>query len=506
MSAAQAVARTQSSQSSTRASIAPKTVLWVLTAATFGVYTAMALLRHRQFGTAGYDLGIFDQAMRRYAHFQAPMVGLKGIGYNIWGDHFHPIIALGAPLYWIWDDPRTLLVLQPALIAISVPVVYRFARRRTGPSPALAICFGYAFSWAFQTMVNFNFHEVAWGVPILALSIDALDRDDDRQLLLFSGLLLLVREDMGILVVILGILRLLKPGRRYRWPGIVLLVGGVVMYEMATTILLPHFSPNGQFAYWQYGPTLGPDLSHAVINSIRRPWHVIDLFFTPAVKTETLLLLMLPLALLPLRSRYCLLALPLLAQRFFEPAERHRLWEPHFHYNALPWVILVLAMIDGAGRLGLFSRPKITAALSAWMLAGPILITAFDRDVAVLHDMFNGQMFAMTSQIRDQEAAVSYLPRNVCVEVDDRIAGHLTAKDWVTIPGLANYRSDFVVLDMSQDSVGGNDGPPPVVALDQVMADDFTKVFERGSIQIWRSPSYHGPTARCGPLGAGPGS
>ncbi|MDQ1692294.1 MAG: hypothetical protein QOD87_2402, partial [Pseudonocardiales bacterium] len=102
--------------------------LWVLCVSAFGVYALTALLRHRQFGTAGYDLGIFDQAIRRYAHFQAPIVALKGPGYNIFGDHFHPIIALAAPIYWVWDDPRALLVLQAALIAASIPVVYRFAR------------------------------------------------------------------------------------------------------------------------------------------------------------------------------------------------------------------------------------------------------------------------------------------------------------------------------------------------------------------------------------------
>ena len=52
--------------------------VWLLTLATFAIYTLFALERHRQFNTAGYDLGIFDQAVRRYAHFQAPIVPLKG--------------------------------------------------------------------------------------------------------------------------------------------------------------------------------------------------------------------------------------------------------------------------------------------------------------------------------------------------------------------------------------------------------------------------------------------
>ncbi|MGX7680968.1 DUF2079 domain-containing protein [Jatrophihabitans sp. DSM 45814] len=474
--------------------------LWLLCISAFVVYSLTALLRNRQFGTAGYDLGIFDQAVRNYAHFRAPIVALKGPGYNIFGDHFHPIIALAAPLYWIWDDPRTLLVLQAGLIAASIPVVYRFARRRTNEWASLAIGFAYAFSWAIQTMVNFDFHEVAWGVPILALAIDALDREDDRQLFIFAGLLLLVREDMGILLLLIGFLRIF---RRPRWPAIVIIVAGVAMYEIATSVILPHFSPSGQFAYWQYGPTLGPDLSSAIKNTLTKPWHTVHLFFVPWVKTRTLLLLVVPLAFLPFRSRYSLLALPLLAQRFFEPAERYRLWEPGYHYNALPWVILVLAMIDGADRLHIWAHARLTAALCVFLVACPIVITAANRNVAVLHDVFSGKLFKLDSEMRAQAATVAQIPRDVCVEADDRLAGHLTDRDYVTIPGLEGYRSDFVALDLSQKDVGGNNGPKPAAVFQTALNHGYRVVFSDGDLRLLQSPNYTGPSSQCKPMGSG---
>ncbi|HEY2042766.1 MAG TPA: DUF2079 domain-containing protein [Jatrophihabitans sp.] len=476
---------------------APVAALSVLS---FGVYTLFALLGHRQFNTAGYDLGIFDQAVRQYAHFHAPMVALKGPGYNIFGDHFHPIIAVAAPLYWIWDNPQTLLILQSALIAVSVPVIYRFARRRTSARVSLTICFSYAFSWAFQTMVNFSFHEVAYGVPLLALAIDALDRNADRQLLVYSGLLLLVREDMGILLILIGVLRVL---RRPRWPGIALLVAGVVMYELATAVILPHFSPTGQFAYWQYGSTLGKDLPTAVVHSLTHPWHVVRLFFSPITKTRTLSLLLLPLLLLPLRSRYSLLALPLLAQRFFEPAERYRLWEPHYHYNALPWVILVLAMTDGAARLKVFDHRRLTAALCVVLIGFPIYAIALIPDVAPLHRLFTGQEFRLNAEMKYQQAALGQIPSNVCVAADDRLAAHLTNRDWVTIPGLDNYRADLIVIDLSQKTVGGNDGPKPALALATAQSHGYQITYRNGPIRILTSPDYAGPSSECHPLGTG---
>ena len=106
----------------------------VVTFAALLFYLYHAFADQAAFLTTGYDLGIFDQAVRAYSHFQAPIVPLKGADYNIFGDHFHPIIAVLAPLYWLWDNPHMLLIAQAVLIAASIPVVYRFARRRAGDS------------------------------------------------------------------------------------------------------------------------------------------------------------------------------------------------------------------------------------------------------------------------------------------------------------------------------------------------------------------------------------
>jgi hypothetical protein len=47
--------------------------------------------------TMPWDLGIFEQVVKSYAHLRAPVADLKGPGFNILGDHFSPITALIAP-------------------------------------------------------------------------------------------------------------------------------------------------------------------------------------------------------------------------------------------------------------------------------------------------------------------------------------------------------------------------------------------------------------------------
>src|SRR5260221_373083 len=93
------------------------------------VYGLLAVLQHARFRTTGYDLGIFEQAIRGYAHLRAPIVPLKGPSVNILGDHFSPIIAVLAPVYRLVPSAYTLLIAQALLVAGSVYCIARAAGR-----------------------------------------------------------------------------------------------------------------------------------------------------------------------------------------------------------------------------------------------------------------------------------------------------------------------------------------------------------------------------------------
>ena len=479
----------------------------ILTLVCLAAYLIHSLYAQYTFRSTAFDLGIFDQAVRAYAHFQAPMVPLKGPGYNIFGDHFHPIIATIAPLYWIWDSPNVLLVVQAFLMAAAVPVVYRFARRRTGPRMSLVISAAYGLGWPVQALIDFDFHEVAFATPLLALAIDALDRRDDRKLLLWSILLLFVREDMGIVVAVLAGLRLLQR-RRPHWRAIALLVGGLIAYMITTSLIIPHFARGHGFAYGGQFDSLGKNLPDAAINIVAHPWHAIKLFFTPGVKTETLLYLVLPFALVFLRSPYALLALPMLAERFFN--SRSNLWQPHFHYNALPWLVLAMATVDGAARLGMFG-PTVGArrariALVAWLVAVPVFLPFYTWRA---HPYAWTQM-RTTRGIQTQDAlhaaraVVARLPSNVCIEADNKLVPHLTNRDYVTLPDTQKGTADFVALDMGSPDIGGNPpAPKPAAVLAQVQKQGYTVIFRQAKFVLLQSPHYTGPSSQCHPLGKG---
>src|SRR4051794_40549277 len=57
-------------------------LIGLITLGCLAFYLYHAFADQAYYRTTGYDLGIFDQAVRAYSHFKAPMVALKGSGYN----------------------------------------------------------------------------------------------------------------------------------------------------------------------------------------------------------------------------------------------------------------------------------------------------------------------------------------------------------------------------------------------------------------------------------------
>ena len=93
---------------------------------------------------------VFEQAVRSYAHLQAPVVDLKGPGFNVLGDHFSPILALLAPVYRLFPSPLTLLIAQAALFAVSTVPVTRAAAGLLGRRCGLALGIAYGLSGRTQ--------------------------------------------------------------------------------------------------------------------------------------------------------------------------------------------------------------------------------------------------------------------------------------------------------------------------------------------------------------------
>ena len=185
-------------------------VPWLIALAVFAAYTTISLSRYARLAPGSWDLGIFTEYVRQLAHLHAPVVNIHGAGFNLLGDHFQPIVGLIAPIFLLVPSAATLLVVQALLTAVSVVPVSRAAASRLGTGAGRMIGAAYGLSWGLQQMIYFDFHEIAFAVPLLACSLSALLRGKVRAAAAWALPLVFVKEDR------LTFIEQRHPGAAYR--------------------------------------------------------------------------------------------------------------------------------------------------------------------------------------------------------------------------------------------------------------------------------------------------
>src|SRR5689334_7526919 len=249
-------------------------VTWIIALATFIAYDTISVFKYLRLDPGSWDLGIFTEYVKQIAYFRAPVVSIRGAGFNLLGDHFQPIVGVLAPLFRAFPTPQTLLVAQALLTAASVIPVCRAAQELLGTWASRGIGLAYAFSWGLQQMVNFDFHEIAFAVPLLAFSLSALVRRRLWPAVLWALPLVFVKEDQGFTVAVIGLviagtgLVMLRNARRgtsvqdepAAWirSGGLLAGWGLAWSVLAIMVLIPHFNPAHHYPYWYDGGVVGP--------------------------------------------------------------------------------------------------------------------------------------------------------------------------------------------------------------------------------------------------------
>ncbi|MGW0845216.1 DUF2079 domain-containing protein [Streptomyces sp. NPDC002787] len=384
---------------------------YVLAVVLFVAYAAVSVGRYRRMGTRSYDLGIYEQAVRAYAHFQAPIVELKGPGYNVLGDHFSPVTMLLAPFYRVFPSPVTLLVVQAALFALSAVPVTRVAMRLLGRARGLALGVAYGLSWGMQRAVNFDFHEICFAVPLIAFSLEALLRHRWRAALLWALPLVVVKEDQGLTLAVIAVVvavRARRHGASRAVPYAVAVASfGAVATLVTFTMIIPAFNTGGASDYLSKvggtGPLTGAD-----------------------VKIRTVLWLLIPTSgLLALRSPIVLAVLPTLGWRFVSADDHY--WGTDWHYSAVLMPIITLALVDALTAARQSPRPWLRSY--AVHLPTAVLAAALALTTALpLGTLTEADAYRVPDRVRAVERLLDTIPDGATVESNVGPISRLTSR------------------------------------------------------------------------------
>ncbi|NCD16716.1 MAG: DUF2079 domain-containing protein [Actinobacteria bacterium] len=435
-----------------------------------------------------WDLAIFSQLAKAYSRFEAPVVPIKGIDFNLLGDHFHPILVLLGPVWALWPSGLALLLVQAVLLGVSAWPLTRLAVERYGSRWGAVFGLGYALSWGMQAAVAAQFHEIAFAVPLLAFSLAAFLRERPVAAALWAAPLVFVKEDLGITVALLGVLiawRFRHPsGHRPAAPvlGVALAAWGLAWVVLAVGVVLPALNPGGQYDYTDRLTDLAAVL-------------------TPASKWLTLLMLVTTAGVAGLRSPLFLLVVPTLAWRFAGDVEQY--WSWGWHYDAILMPIALAALLDGLrprSSSGVGNRPDRgrggrpvdggADARTGWPARGALAVavgTTLVLGAALPYaTLLRPETWVRTWRWEPAQRVIATIPPGARVETDLTLLAYLVPRAEVSWVGTESRLPDFVVVDDYSAAWGGMPPEDPAAWATDRWGEPFTTVLEDGGFTVAR--------------------
>ncbi len=182
----------------------------------------------------------YVQSVEAYNHF---LLGFNDFGHfgqrvaNTWAgrgflmetpslppfwDHFNPGLALLAPVWGLWPDPRLFMVIQAVCLMVAAPIVYAIARQLGATKPESAMWASAYLVYPPLSQLNLSFsygwHPVSLAIPLLFLAFLFLLKGQRIGAIAAALLACSFREDVVVIVGCLAGAMFLQSGWA-RWRG-----------------------------------------------------------------------------------------------------------------------------------------------------------------------------------------------------------------------------------------------------------------------------------------------
>jgi len=442
---------------------------WIVAACYALLFSALGAIRYDAHHNL-VDFGIFAQtAASAFGCFCNSIEG------SHWAFHFSPILYLAGALVRVWPSPYALIVLQAIACALAVPPIYALVAPRAGRTIARLAAGVCALYPVLAGLTFVDFHENGFAPAAVAWAMWAFDSGYLVTAIVCALLAIAVKEDQAIFVGIAGLVGAWRfRGTRPGYAALTIAIAGFLAALVFFTKIQPHHVAN---AHWS--PERFYDWSAADWRALV-PLGLLQ-------RAGFLLLVFVPLAFLPLRSRMAWLALPPLAEVLLSRMSTTFTLGTHY---AGAWIGYVLVAFAFAVRR---LDPQRAAR---WLWACMALCIL---QLAVADPMHPG-LNLRARQPRDAalDAILSTIPRNVSIATQEEAYTHLALDHpYATLlPEVATapLAACYVLID--RDFPDSPRLQEYGVALQRlVAARTYVLVKKRGGIELYRASSACSPAA-----------
>ncbi len=439
------------------ATLAPAVALVALIALYVIVFGTLTWMQQTNFGTFGFDMGIYDQGIWLLSRFKNPFDTIRGL--NFFAHHVNVIALAFVPFYWLGAGPHFLYLVETIWMALGALPIWLLARDRLASRwLPLGLAASYLLYPSLEWINWWHFHPDALIITPLLFAWWLATRARWGWFSVAVAVALLCKEDAALAVAALG-LALAIHGRRRA--GALTCVAGVGWFLLATKVIIP-IANGGSSPFYvrELFPGFGDSLSAIAVNLITHPGKFFSLVTQPDRLTYYRQLLV-PVAFMPLAAiDVLLIGLP---QAAVNSISGHSLTHDiRYHYSSIVIAAVFLATVESCARLG--GRVVVRR-----LLVGLILVTSLAANVvwspSPLGRQYDSGIWAV-AQPRHQVVrdALKLVPAGAGVSATYNLVPHLTHRvhiyefpnPWVPTNWGANGENppdpetaDYLVLDVT---------------------------------------------------------
>jgi uncharacterized membrane protein len=315
------------------------------------IFFGLSYYKYLNFLYNSLDLAIFNQVFFNTSHGRFFALSIHEPTYL--GDHFKPIIIPLAFLYSLYRSPLTLLFFQTVILSLSAWPIYLITKTIIGGKIWPLII---SLTWLINPLVHnanlFEFHLLPLATFFLFWVYYFYLQKKWPLFFLFSILSLLVREDVSLVILMVGVLavieslnieknRLLKIINPKQFTtGLVIILMSLCWFVLGMKII-SHYATDGSYKFLLYYSWLGSSFFEILISPLTKPLIILGHLLTVS-NIEMFFGLLLPFVFLPLffKKNLILLVGPLLQFLLGAPGGSSLIFQTHYSLLMLPALVI----------------------------------------------------------------------------------------------------------------------------------------------------------------------
>lgn len=468
----------------------------------FLLYSLYSLLSHYYFYTTTWDLGLYIQVISRLSEFQTPST-LIGNNPNTLGSHFELYLLPTSLLYRFWQSPYLLLLTQSFVLAVGVFPVYSLTKEILKSSfAAVLVATSYIFFFGIQSAIGFDFHSLVFAVPLLAYALYFLKKRENRKMLLFLILAVLVRENVALYVSFFGLYLMLFDSRKYL--GLFITLFSLGYFQILTTYIMPNLSPVGPLHlannYLQFGMSLPTIIQGIILN----PVNVAKTLFTPETKLVSLFLTFASFSFFPLLSlRSLFLISPLFLEKYLGSVPV--VWGLGFHYSANLAPYLIFGALSGVENITKlknisifakdFNQTCLKVSLCLCLLVSSIFFSVWGYFYPFPPWNLSQRVWVTEEKKIDTAnnyEALKLIPHNASVYSQNHLVPHLANREEIELlTNRYNNKYDFILIDLAFPAFPITEEEQRKITREYLDSPEYDLIFSKGTTLVFRKGIEH---------------